>query len=261
MEAGIVTAEVAVIDVALVEGGGEQPTTEWAVGHQPGPVTSGGGHDVGFGLAPQQRPLELHRGHRVHRRGLLELVDGHLGQPEVTDLAGLDQIGHGAHGVSDRDLRVDAVQVVQIDRLDAKPLQRRLAIAAHVLRPSVKVHTVLVADDAELGRHRHVLAAPGQNATDQCLVVALPVADRGVQHGHAQLECVPDEPDRFSVVDASVALGQAHTPQSDGRGRERDRRRTEGGRLLGADAELSLFHGFQRRPAGLICPRPACADT
>ncbi len=154
----------------------------------------------------------------MYRRGLVELVDGDLGHAEVTNLARLDQFDHRGDCVGD--LRVDPVQVVQVDRLDAEALQRCIAVAAHSLGTAVQVHTILVADDAELGRHRDVLAAAGQCPAEQRLVVAPPVADRRVEHPHAKIDRAPDQPDRFGVVGGSVALGQSHAAQPDSRGRQ-----------------------------------------
>jgi hypothetical protein len=51
----------------------------------------------------------------------------------VADLALGDELGHRADGLLDRHLGVDAVLVVEVDRLDAEALQRRLAARADVL--------------------------------------------------------------------------------------------------------------------------------
>ena len=59
----------------------------------------------------------------MHRRGLGQLVGRDLGQPEVTDLSLGHEFGHGADGVGERDGRVDTVQVVQVDHIDAEPPQ------------------------------------------------------------------------------------------------------------------------------------------
>ena len=51
------------------------------------------------------------------------VVRRRLGQAEVADLAGLDQLGHRADGLLDRHRLVDAVLVVEVDVVDAEPLQ------------------------------------------------------------------------------------------------------------------------------------------
>jgi hypothetical protein len=40
----------------------------------------------------------------------------------MAHLAGLHQLGHRPHGLLDLDLRVDAMQVIEIDLLDAQAL-------------------------------------------------------------------------------------------------------------------------------------------
>ena len=98
----------------------------------------------------------------MYRRGLVELGRGDLGNAKMPDLALGDELGHGADGVRDRHLRVGAVQVVEVDDVDAEPGQGRLAVAAHMLGPPVEVHTVVAPHDAEL---RGDLDLPGSPAS------------------------------------------------------------------------------------------------
>ena len=58
---------------------------------------------------------------------------GRLGQAEVADLPGRDELGHGADGLLDRDGLVDAVLVVEVDVVDAEPLQAGVAGGPDVL--------------------------------------------------------------------------------------------------------------------------------
>ena len=55
-------------------------------------------------------------------------------RPRWRDLAGLDELGHRADGLLDRHGLVDAVLVVEVDVVDAEPLQRGVAGGADVLR-------------------------------------------------------------------------------------------------------------------------------
>ena len=50
-----------------------------------------------------------------------------LGEAQVADLARLDELRHGADGLLDRDRRVDAVLVVEVDVVDAEALQGGVA--------------------------------------------------------------------------------------------------------------------------------------
>src|SRR3954471_8247966 len=85
-----------------------------------------------------------------------------LGEPEVADLALLHELGHRADRLLDRRLGVDAVLVVEVDRVDAEALERRLARLAHVVGIAADAQelAVLPADVAELRRDERALAAP-----------------------------------------------------------------------------------------------------
>ena len=125
----------------------------------------------------QQRVLALQGGDRVHGVRPAEGVGRGLGQPEVADLAGLDQLGHGADRVLDRHGRVDAVQVVEVDVVDAEAQQRHVARlpARSPGRPSTPAPgAVRAVDDAEL-RGQHDLVAPARDGpADELLVVPGP---------------------------------------------------------------------------------------
>ena len=75
-------------------------------------------------------------------------------QAQVSHLAGLDELRHRADGLLDRRIRVDAVLVIDVDRVDAEPLQRRVAGPVHVVGTAVDAEkrAVLVAHVAELRR-------------------------------------------------------------------------------------------------------------
>jgi hypothetical protein len=61
------------------------------------------------------RPLALHGRDRVHRDGGAQFAGGHLGEPEVADLARAHQFGHRADGFLDRHGQVPPVQVIQVN--------------------------------------------------------------------------------------------------------------------------------------------------
>ena len=87
----------------------------------------------GLGFAPEQRVLALQGGEGVHGVIAADGAHARLRQAEVADLAGVDEFGDGAGGVLDRDLRVDAVLVEQVDGVDAEPAQRPVDGAADVV--------------------------------------------------------------------------------------------------------------------------------
>ena len=57
---------------------------------------------------------------------------------EVLDLALLNQLLHRAGDVFDRHIRIDAVLIEEIDRIDLEPLERALGDLLDVLRPAVQ---------------------------------------------------------------------------------------------------------------------------
>src|SRR3954452_21746028 len=63
---------------------------------------------------------------------------------EVTNFARLHELRHGAHGIFDGCFSIDAVLIVEVDHLDAEPLQRRIARAANVLGPAVDAEKLTV---------------------------------------------------------------------------------------------------------------------
>ncbi len=52
-----------------------------------------------------------------------ERLGENLRKAQVTDLAGLYELGHRTDGLLDRDLRIGPVQVVEVDVLDAEPAE------------------------------------------------------------------------------------------------------------------------------------------
>jgi hypothetical protein len=54
---------------------------------------------------------------------VLELLDGDLGQPDVADLAFLDELPDRAELLFGRHLRIDAVQLPEVDAVDSQAAQ------------------------------------------------------------------------------------------------------------------------------------------
>jgi hypothetical protein len=140
-----------------------------------------------------------------------------LGEPEVADLAGGDELGHRPHGLLDRDPRVDPVLVVEVDPLDAEPLERGVAGLANVLGIAADAERLPggAADLAELGRDHDLGAATGDRPSDQPLVGAGPVHVRGVEHRHPQVEGAPDRLHGFALVGVAVEGRHAHAAEAD----------------------------------------------
>jgi len=69
----------------------------------------------------------------VHGLRPLDLVDGHLGEPDPAGLAGRDRLGHRAPGLLDRHLRVDPVQLVEVDVVGTQAAETAVDRLADVL--------------------------------------------------------------------------------------------------------------------------------
>ena len=100
-------------------------------------------------------------------------------------------------------VRVDAVLVVEVDVIDAEPLQARVARAAHVLGLAVDAavaRAVRVAHDAELRGEDDLVAAIADRPADELLVRERAVDVGGVEEVDAELERAMDRRDRLGLV-------------------------------------------------------------
>ena len=169
-----------------------------------------------LGVARPQRVLRLQRRDRVHGVRAADRLRRGLREPEVADLALLDQLLHRADRLLDRDGLVDAVLVVEVDVVDAEPRQRRVARAADVVGLAVDAEeaAVLAALVAELGREHDLVAAAGDRAADELLVGERAVHVGRVEEGDAELERALDRGDRLALVGGPVELGHPHAAEA-----------------------------------------------
>jgi len=70
-----------------------------------------------------------------------------LRQAQVADLAVAYQLAHRSDRLLDRDLRIDAVLVVEVDVVDAEPLERGVAGIADVLGTAIDANAAVLFDD------------------------------------------------------------------------------------------------------------------
>jgi hypothetical protein len=143
------------------------------------------------------------RGKRPVARESADWSDARVRQPEVADLAGLDQLGHRADGLLDRDRLVDPMLVGEVDVVHAQPLERGVARPPDVVRAAVDAHprTVGVALD---------------RTSDQALVGERPVHVGRVEERDAQVEGAVDGVDPRLLVGGAVEL--RHPRDREGQG-------------------------------------------
>jgi hypothetical protein len=137
-----------------------------------------------------------------------------LGQTDPADLALVDEPGQSADGLLDRDLGIDAMLLVEVDRVDAQPPQARLAGLADVLRATVD-RARTPHDVAELRREDDLVAAVAYRAPHELLVVTGAVDVGGIEEGHAELERPVDRRDAVVVDGIAVGPGHRHAAESD----------------------------------------------
>jgi hypothetical protein len=149
--------------------------------------------------------------------GAADGVRGGLADADVAHLARSDQLAEGTEGLLDGCVGVDAVLVVEVDDVDAQPLERAVDGLADVLRTAVVAagaHAVVVELVAELGGQHDLVAALGQHAGEQPLVGQGAVDVGGVEEGDAQVEGAVQRGGRLGVVEGAVPGAHAHAAQA-----------------------------------------------
>ncbi len=127
---------------------------------------------------------------------------GGLGEAEMEDLACFDQARHGADGVFDGSIGIDAMLVVEIDVIDVEALQAGIAGFADVVGLAVDgadAGVAGIADDAELGGE-HDLVAPALDGASDEFFVGGAIHVGGIEEGDAEFEGAMDGGDGFVVV-------------------------------------------------------------
>ena len=205
-----------------VDGAGEEALAERAVGDEADAELVEDGDDVVLTVAPPQRVLALHRGDGLHGVGAADRVGGGFGQPEVGDLAGVDELLDRAGDVLDGHGRVDAVLVVEVDVVGAQPAQRAVDGAADAGRVAAEPagrDAVLLEREPELGGDDDVVAVRLEGLADDVFVGERPVHLGGVEERDAELDGAADHRDAVGAVGGGdvVGAGQAHAAEPDRR--------------------------------------------
>src|SRR5262252_362186 len=97
--------------VGTFDRAGEHAATERAVGDEADAELLADGKHFSLGIARPERIFGLQRRDRMHLERASYGCSRCLGQTEMAHLACLDEFGHGADGVLDRDLAIDAMLV------------------------------------------------------------------------------------------------------------------------------------------------------
>ncbi len=107
MEAGVAAPPVAGRQlVGGPDAAGEETPADRAGGHHADAQPPGLGQQAGLGPQSPQRVLHRERGHRMDGVGLAELPQRPVGQADMADLPGSDQVGQPGHALLDRGVPV-----------------------------------------------------------------------------------------------------------------------------------------------------------
>src|ERR1700694_1503165 len=143
----------------------------------------------------------LHR-HDLHElTSRFDLRDRHLGEAHGGDLSFTDQVRQQTELLFLRDLRVDAMELEQVEPLDAQPAQAHLSLLTEVLGSAYRYpHIGTGAYQAGLGRDQQVLGVGVQCFADQLLAHVRSIGIGGVDEVDSQLDCPAQHADCLGAV-------------------------------------------------------------
>jgi hypothetical protein len=136
----------------------------------------------------------------------------------LPDLAFPDQVLHGPRHIFDRHVWVDAVLVVQVDRLDPEPLERALGALTDPLRPTVHHLLTAIHPEPELRGDHDPVADGGEGLSHELLVREGAVHLGGIEERDAAFDGLTDERDHLRPIRCpTVGHAHAHAAEADRR--------------------------------------------
>src|ERR1700691_1725693 len=218
-ETGHDVAKVRAIELGiLVDGAGQEPSSQRAEGHKADPEPLEGRQDLLLGFSPPQGVLALHRIDRLHRMNSTDGLCPGFGQAEMLHLAFLNQIPHGAGHLLDRYGGVDSVLIQEINEIGLEALERSFHHLPDVLGPAVETVWLAVDDlEAKFGRDTDPPPLWSQRLAQQFFVLVRSVNLRSVKEGHAAIDRGAEQGNRLLFVSRRpVSMAQSHTAQPEG---------------------------------------------
>ena len=142
-----------------------------------------------------------------------------FGESEEPNLPCANEIGHRPDRVLYRHGRVNAVLIIEIDRVHLEARQRGVARAPHVLGRAIDAleRPVGIADVAELRRENDLGTAAPDGSAHERLVRERAVDVGRVEEVDPQLERAMKRRDGFGLFAARVEVGHPHAPEADRR--------------------------------------------
>src|SRR5262245_46619682 len=130
-------------------------------------------------------------------------------EAEIANLALFDEPRHRADRLLDRHRRIDPVLVVEVDDIDAEPLEAGVAGLGDIGGAAVDaVGAPGLAGLAEFAGDHHAIAPPLQCSAAQLFVLAPAIHVRAVEMVDPEFERAMDEPGAVLVVAGAVDTGQ-----------------------------------------------------
>jgi hypothetical protein len=186
---------------------------------QPDPQLFERRQNLSFRLAPPQRVLALERRNRLNGVCAADRLHAGFGQPEVLDLAFANQVLQRTRDVLDRDVRVHAVLIEEIDAVGPEALQRCLSHIANVRRTAIEACLLAVLElEPEFRRNHHLVANRPERLADQLFVRQWSVRFGRIEERHATVECRPKDREAvFTGCSGAVAKADAHAAETERR--------------------------------------------
>ena len=150
--------------------------------------------------------------------GATHLLGRRLGKSEMPDFSKRYKFGHGAYRLFNRDVRVDAVQSIDINDFCSQSPKTRIDCLVDVSRCSVSSYNVTtrVADKSELSCQHHLAPALLDRSSHKFFVLSRAVAVSCVQKITPQIKGTKYRRRRFVWICRSIGIRQPKTAKSYG---------------------------------------------
>src|SRR5271165_6841361 len=174
------------------------------------------------GNTPCEGVFALQRGDRLHGVRPTDRLGAGLRKAEVLDLAFSNEALHRAGDVLDRDIRIDAMLIEEIDPIGLEALERGFGDSLDVLRPAVQSSAALACGrvdvEAELRRNYDPIAQGRKGLADQFFVSKGPIDLCSVEESHAALDGRADQGySRLTLDGRTVGMAETHAAKPHGR--------------------------------------------
>src|SRR5271169_3858303 len=136
----------------------------------------------------------------------------------MPNLAFPDQLRQRAHSFLNRRIGINAMLIIEVNVLNAQPLQTSVAGLLHIVRLAIdatNLRVARIADNPELCRQHHLVALALDCTSDEFFVFVRPVDVGGIEKVDAEFKRPMNGRDRFGVIASGVKLRHAHAAQSE----------------------------------------------